>query len=196
MTPTTDELIRQRAFELFCARGYAATSVRQVATAAKISPGVVTYHYPKKEQLFRAAIELPYGRFVEQLRQRIEAAGVPAQDRLRAVIDLLAHPGDELRQLLRLLLRQVLDSIEPLAGLAPLFMQGHIALCGRLIRDASAEGALPEGVGIGTLPIMLGGLTLPHLILDAVGDLPGFDAFARALVADTERSLLHLLRIA
>jgi AcrR family transcriptional regulator len=195
MSPTAEQVILERAFERFCAHGYAGTSVRQVAAAAKVSPGVVTYHYPKKDQLFRAAIELPYGRFVAELRARVEAPATSARDRLRHVIDLLGHPGDELRGLLRLLLRQVLDSVEPVAGLAPLFLQGHIALLGKVITDASEEGALPEGVGLGAMPIIFGGLILPHLLADSLRSVPAVQPFTTALIADSQRSMLRLLRL-
>jgi AcrR family transcriptional regulator len=46
--------IRNAALEGFADRGVAATSIRWVAAAAGVSPGLVQYHYPTKEALREA----------------------------------------------------------------------------------------------------------------------------------------------
>jgi AcrR family transcriptional regulator len=49
--------IRNAALEGFANRGVAATSIRWVAAAAGVSPGLVQYHYPTKEAL-REAVDM------------------------------------------------------------------------------------------------------------------------------------------
>jgi AcrR family transcriptional regulator len=49
--------IRNAALELFAARGVAATSIREVAQAAGVSPGLVQHHYGTKAGLQKAVDE-------------------------------------------------------------------------------------------------------------------------------------------
>ena len=44
----------------FAARGYTHTTVKSVAAAAGVAPGVVTSLYRNKERLFAAAMRLPF----------------------------------------------------------------------------------------------------------------------------------------
>jgi|ERR1051325_135585 AcrR family transcriptional regulator len=50
-------LILDTALKLFAHRGYGATSVRDIAEAAKLSKGNVYHHFPDKESIFRALLD-------------------------------------------------------------------------------------------------------------------------------------------
>jgi TetR/AcrR family transcriptional regulator, regulator of cefoperazone and chloramphenicol sensitivity len=54
---TTKARIRDAAMELFGAEGVAATSLRSVARAAGVSPGLIVHHFGSKEGLIRAVDE-------------------------------------------------------------------------------------------------------------------------------------------
>ena len=54
--PSTLERIRAAALEGFARNGVSATSIRDVATAAKVSPGLVQHYFPSKAEL-RAAVD-------------------------------------------------------------------------------------------------------------------------------------------
>ena len=58
--------IRIAAMELFAERGYADVTIRQIASAAGVSPALVIHHYGSKERL-RAVLEERVGAFVEAL---------------------------------------------------------------------------------------------------------------------------------
>src|SRR5437899_7555139 len=62
--------IRNAALRHFAARGVAATSIRDVARAARVSPGLVQHHFHSKARLRRAVDE-----FV--IRRALEAVGTP-----------------------------------------------------------------------------------------------------------------------
>lgn len=63
---TAKARLREVALELFAARGVAATSLREVAKTAGVSPGLVVHHFGSKEGLCRAVDEA--------VVERIEAA--------------------------------------------------------------------------------------------------------------------------
>lgn len=54
--PETAERIRDAAIVEFAARGFSGTTVRQIATAAGVSPGLVIHHFGSKDRL-RAACD-------------------------------------------------------------------------------------------------------------------------------------------
>lgn len=53
-----ERAIMRAAIELFGERGYGATSVRQIAGAAGVTPPLIAYHYGSKEGLFHACMEV------------------------------------------------------------------------------------------------------------------------------------------
>jgi AcrR family transcriptional regulator len=65
--------IRDAALNQFAARGVAATSIRDVARAARVSPGLVQHHFHSKEGLRRAVEEFVVQRATETFGQPIVA---------------------------------------------------------------------------------------------------------------------------
>src|SRR5881397_4426812 len=62
--------IRNAALRHFAARGFAGTSIRTIAKAARVSPGLVQHHFPSKAKL-RTAVD----QFV--IQRAVEAFGSP-----------------------------------------------------------------------------------------------------------------------
>jgi AcrR family transcriptional regulator len=63
---TSSATIRIAAMRLFAERGYAGVTVRQIASAAGVSPALVIHHYGSKERL-RAVLEERVASFVESM---------------------------------------------------------------------------------------------------------------------------------
>ena len=63
---TAAAAIRIAAMKLFAERGYAGVTVRQIASAAGVSPALVIHHYGSKENL-RAVLEERVAAFVESM---------------------------------------------------------------------------------------------------------------------------------
>lgn len=73
---TAKARIRDRAMALFAENGVAGTSVRAVAEAAGVSPGLVIHHFGSKDRLRRAVDEAVVERFMAALREvPIEGSG-------------------------------------------------------------------------------------------------------------------------
>ena len=75
--------IVQHATVLFGARGYAGTSIRDIAAAAGLLPGSMYYHFPSKEALFAAVYAAGIDRSIAQVEQAAAACQHP-WDRLEA----------------------------------------------------------------------------------------------------------------
>ncbi len=72
----TREAIHSAAIELFGQRGYHATSMRALASAARVQPAAIYHWYPSKEAIL---VQLQDD-FMDQLTERVETA-ISGQDR-------------------------------------------------------------------------------------------------------------------
>ncbi len=81
--------IRQAALELFAARGFAATGIRDIAQAASV-PTSLIYHYRRsKQEILRDLLVEGMSRHVEASRRAIELARSP-EEALRALVSVYA----------------------------------------------------------------------------------------------------------
>jgi AcrR family transcriptional regulator len=81
-TPDTRDAILDVARRRFATRGYDATSLRGIATEAKVDPALVIHYFGTKEALFIAATGLPAG--LPELFASL--AALPLRDRVRALV--------------------------------------------------------------------------------------------------------------
>jgi AcrR family transcriptional regulator len=89
---TAKARIRDAAMGLFGAEGVAATSLRAVARAAGVSPGLVVHHFGSKEGLIRAVDEAVLARF------KLALSEVPLED---SGADVIAQRAEVIAALLR-----------------------------------------------------------------------------------------------
>jgi len=110
--------ILDAALKLFSHRGYGATSVRDIAEAARLSKGNVYHHFPDKETIFRAlldryfeAMSTPDFPFIQALAtgtfpENLEMLGRAARDTVRdyreyvalIYVDVVEFDGSHIRK--------------------------------------------------------------------------------------------------
>lgn len=96
---STREAIRQTASALFTTGGVHATSLADIAKAAKLSKGTLYYHYPSKEYLVLDIAEEHFGRMTEIIFAWIDALtdSRAAMDALSILTDSLLSDRDAMR---------------------------------------------------------------------------------------------------
>ncbi len=137
----TREAVLDAAERLFAERGYEATSLQDVGTAAGVSRGTPSYFYGSKEALHRAVLARSFARVraaAEEGRARALRSGEPPEVVLAGAVgeyfDFIAsHP-----HFVRLLEWEALTGAQRLADLPP-----HVAA----IRETVA--AIAEELGLG-----------------------------------------------
>ena len=77
----------EEAVLLFAARGYSGVSIREIADPIGVKPSAMYAHFPSKEAVLEALIDIAHGYFDRQLRDAVNAAGKNPRDRLRALVD-------------------------------------------------------------------------------------------------------------
>jgi AcrR family transcriptional regulator len=95
---STRARIVEAAVEAFARRGFEAASTRQIAEAAGVEQGLLTYHFPSKDELWRAAADRVFGTLRRAVAERVASlAGAEPQERSREAIrqyvrTMAAHP--------------------------------------------------------------------------------------------------------
>jgi AcrR family transcriptional regulator len=137
----TRETILDAAEQLFAERGYEATSLTDVGSAAGVSRGTPGYFFGGKEQLYRAVLE----RCLERVRQAVRsgreralASAEPPDVVLEGAVGeyfdfILANPA-----FVRLLEREALDGGRQLATLPPHLEAAQEAL-GAIVTELAFE---------------------------------------------------------
>ena len=94
---STSEHLLLTAERLFAEQGFAAVSLRQIATAAgQRNPAVVQYHFGSKEQLIRAIIEFRVASINERRLQLLAGGKRRDKDELRRIMRAIVVPLHEL----------------------------------------------------------------------------------------------------
>lgn len=159
--------IREAALTLIAERGLAATSVRDVARAAGVSPGLVQHHFHTKEGLHRHVDEW----VVELLRDEfggVDLNGPPSvvSDRL---VDAVVRYGSSHPALPPYVARSLLEG----GPLAKRFFDGFLGLSSASVARMEARDAMRPGTDltwaalnltlIWLAPLLLQPLVEPHL---------------------------------
>lgn len=96
-SPDSSERLLKAAAKLFREKGFAATTVREIAAAAKVLPGSLHYRYPTKEALLLKLMDDAVERAISTVMRAVETSRDPAE-RLRLAIRshlLLLLSGDD-----------------------------------------------------------------------------------------------------
>lgn len=150
-TPDTRGEILAAARTSFAARGYAATTIREVAATARVDPSLVHHYFGSKDDLFLAALEVP-------IDPRRVLAGVFAngldgagERLLRAVLAVWADP--ERRKPVEALVRSALAPHEGPSLLEEGFLRMILVPLGEHLPRGEAErrGALVASQMLGLL---------------------------------------------
>jgi len=140
--PQTRQQILDASLRLFSERGFARTTVRDIAREAGITDAAIYYHFESKRELLDALVEKRG--FVNSLQelQRV-SVDIPLTDTLRWMVRGAINIMDENRDFLRLIIMEGLGgdeaAIEQYQRLANLWESGLTSVLDRYV----AKGELP-----------------------------------------------------
>jgi len=81
-----EERILEAAIAVFGERGFQVTTIKDIASGAGISSGSLYTYFSDKDDLFRAAVEFGWTRFISGL-ESLSGAGMKRKDRISALLD-------------------------------------------------------------------------------------------------------------
>ncbi|ODV09043.1 MAG: hypothetical protein ABT20_11585 [Rubrivivax sp. SCN 70-15] len=167
-TPRSDNRLPElldAAAALFARRGYAGTSMRDIALAVKMLPGSLYYHFASKEELLVAVYEAGVEELAGAVRNAAGADSAPwerLEAACRAHLETVLRHSDYAQVLIRVYPEDVPDVAERLRGLRAGYED--------IFRELVAALPLPAGSDRRTLRLMLmGALNWARVWFDPAG---------------------------
>ncbi len=151
-TARTKAALIEAAVQLFGERGYGATSLKAIGERARVSHGVIPFHFGSKEGLLLAVVETLFARFSDAviaplLRGRRDWGSRDLEAVMRAQLAFqIEHP--EVGRLFQVLM---FEAIGPQPELRPYFVEFHERLHGlgcAWVREGVARGALRDDLDV------------------------------------------------
>ncbi|HUQ81043.1 MAG TPA: CerR family C-terminal domain-containing protein [Gemmatimonadaceae bacterium] len=106
--PPTPDLILDAAERLFARKGFAATTIKQIATDARVNSALLYYYYDSKETLYRAMLQRILSQLLARGTDAVERA-TSHTDRIRAFIRAQTKLLAEHPHFPQLLVREMVD---------------------------------------------------------------------------------------
>jgi AcrR family transcriptional regulator len=145
-TATSRDTILEAALRCFAANGYAATTIKDLASEAEVNSALLYYYFADKETLYRETLRHVARQLGETAGSRLED-DIPPDEAVRRFVEqqaefLIAHP-----HVPRLLLREMLEHTGRHAESAIVSLIGTVfkALCD-VIRHGQQQGVFRDDV--------------------------------------------------
>jgi AcrR family transcriptional regulator len=189
----TDERILEAATELFGARGFARTSIRQIADRARANSALIYYYFGSKTGLLDALITRMQEAVHANLEASVATAGTPPE-KLERFIRLQIGLLRQRSPLLRILIRELLNQDEAAAATMRRALAPNLAMLSALLEEGVASGdfrrvdpqlAARTLVGSLLVPVVLAPIVLGEDDADRRARLPDHivDLYLRGILA-------------
>ena len=137
--------ILDAALAVFSRRGYRDTSVDEVAEAAETSKGGVYFHFPGKQVLFRALIDVSAKRLLDRVETAIERETTPVARADAAPLTVLRTFAEH-RTMARLFMIEALGAGPEFSSRLLEMHDEFIGVIKKHLDDAVASGVVSAGV--------------------------------------------------
>ncbi|BAU55089.1 TetR/AcrR family transcriptional regulator [Mucilaginibacter gotjawali] len=139
---STEEKIKEAARVVFTAKGYAATTVRDIAAQANINLALVNYYFRSKEKLFDLIMAETMKILFDKIKPVIYDESTTLNEKISGIVDsylelLLENP--ELPLFVVSEMRSGSDMLPKMTENGKLFLESHFA---KQIRQLQAKGQL------------------------------------------------------
>jgi AcrR family transcriptional regulator len=131
----------------FLADGVEGASLRAIAQEARTSIGMIYYYFPTKDDLFLSVVEEIYVGLLEDIEKRLVRTR-PVLERVQLLFQRMGTLEPDERDVVRLIIREVLVSPARLDKLIRRFQRGHLPLLFSLVDDAVADGLFRDDLPV------------------------------------------------
>ncbi len=156
--PEARAKIAAAAEELFAARGFDGTAIRDIAKNAGVNGAMIHYYFGNKEGLYRAMLEGAASR-VQALLTETTAGSGSTTKKLARFVDAYASYILSQPNLARILYREMLTGAKHIRKIAQQYATTNYAMLRTLISDGVARGELRE-IDAELAPISLMGMVV------------------------------------
>lgn len=155
---------------LYADGGCGLLTVRRVAEHAGVNPAMFHYHFGSRDAFIRQLLQAVYDEMFADLTVVAEQAHVPAPDRLRASLRVIARFVRNNRHLLRHLARDALAGEPAVVAFARANLPRHFGVVHRLVAQGQREGRLRRVPLAQALAFIAGAVGAPILAGSALAE--------------------------
>jgi TetR/AcrR family transcriptional regulator len=157
-------------------RGFQAIGVRQIASAAGVTPGMIAYYFGGKRGLYEALIDATYQRLLERMRAALERPATDG-DPIARLVNIQISTLADTPWLLPLLAREVLARESPLREfMAERIAKGPGVLIPQMLRREMDTGRIRDDLDPLLLMLSILGLGMvPYLMHPVAGPAFGYE---------------------
>ena len=177
----TPERILDAATELFGERGFARTTIRQIAERARANSALIYYYFGSKTGLLDALVSAIQAAVQANLQRAMGVEGTPRQ-KLERFIRLQVELLRRRSPLLRILLRELLDQNGVASTTMRRALEPNIALLAEVLREGAEAGEFRRVDPQLAARTLIGSLLVPVVLAPLV--LGEDDAERSALLPD------------
>jgi AcrR family transcriptional regulator len=192
--PEARAKIAAAAEELFAARGFDGTAIRDIARKARVNGAMIHYYFGNKEGLYLAMLEGAASRVRALLIQTTGGSGT-AKERLARFVDAYAAYMLSQPNLARILYREMLTGAKHIRKIAQQYAATNYNMLRNLISEGVQRGEL-RSIDSDLAPISLMGMVvifqfLRPIISVALGKTEYDERFVGRVAAHTIDLFLH-----
>ncbi|HUF14115.1 MAG TPA: TetR/AcrR family transcriptional regulator [Longimicrobiales bacterium] len=159
--------ILDAAAELFSTRGFARTTIRQIADRAAANSALIYYYFGSKGGLLEALVEKVQDAVHANLKRALGLSGTP-REKLARFIALQVELLRRRSPLLRILMREVLNQNELVLFALRRAVEPNLALVTGLIREGIDAGEFREVDATLAARTLIGSLLVPVVLAPLV----------------------------
>ncbi len=158
------------ATELFARQGYAGTTTRQIAEAARVNEAIIFRHFPSKEELYWSVIEEQFKKIApaQELNQKFATVQDTAELFAAVAEDVLDRNSDD-HPLKRLLLFSALENHRLSSRFFKQYASGFYELLGGYIHERIERGEFRKVDPVLAARGFLGMMIYHNLVQDLFG---------------------------
>ena len=142
----TQRKLLDAALEAFSENGFKGTSTRDIAERAGVHHPLITYHFKNKEELWRAAADRVFSRFIRVLRAvQEETAGDPPHARMASMIRAYVRYASDNPALHKVLFQESSHENPRLTWLIETYMRPLYNVAAADLKRLQDDGVAPPG---------------------------------------------------
>lgn len=164
---STEERILDAATELFAERGFARTTIRQIADRAAANSALIYYYFGSKGGLLESMVARMHGGVRANLERTAELSGTPRQQ-LERFIRLQVVLLRKRAPLLRFVLREILSRNEIVLGMIRQAVDVNLGRVVELIEEGKAAGEFRDVDAHLAARTLMGSLMVPIVVAPLV----------------------------
>jgi AcrR family transcriptional regulator len=186
----TRQRILNAACELFGARGYEGTALRDVEERSGVNRGLIAYHFGTKDDLWKAVVDFYFSEYVREMESQAGLLeDLDPKSRARIVIRNFVRLSVRRPHLSKLMVQENLNPTWRLDWIVERYLKPIQAMERAQFRDAEKAGL---AVGAGFRYALIGACTMPFIAAPEMQRMHGEDPFDEAFVENFTKMITKL----